>query len=56
MAFSGFADQTPVSVKRGLFGMMATKTGLARRLAYLVIHRVARVTAAVAKLFCRRSC
>jgi anion transporter len=41
MAFSGFADQTPWFLfGAGLFGMMATKTGLARRLAYLVIHRV----------------
>jgi len=41
VAFSGFADQTPWFLfGAGLFGMMATKTGLARRLAYLVIHRV----------------
>jgi solute carrier family 13 (sodium-dependent dicarboxylate transporter), member 2/3/5 len=41
VAFSGFADQTPWFLfGAGLFGMMATKTGLARRLAYLIIHRV----------------
>ncbi len=41
VAFSGFADQTPWFLfGAGLFGMMATKTGLARRLAYMVIHRV----------------
>lgn len=41
VAFSGFADQTPWFLfGAGLFGMMATKTGLARRLAYLVIQRV----------------
>jgi solute carrier family 13 (sodium-dependent dicarboxylate transporter), member 2/3/5 len=41
VAFSGFADQTPWFLfGAGLFGMMATKTGLARRLAYLIIQRV----------------
>ena len=41
VAFSGFADQTPWFLfGAGLFGMMATKTGLGRRLAYLVIRRV----------------
>ena len=41
IAFSGFADQTPWFLfGAGLFGMMATKTGLARRLAYLIIQRV----------------
>jgi len=41
VAFSGFADQTTWFLfGAGLFGMMATKTGLARRLAYLVIQRV----------------
>jgi solute carrier family 13 (sodium-dependent dicarboxylate transporter), member 2/3/5 len=41
VAFSGFADQTAWFLfGAGLFGMMATKTGLARRLAYLVIQRV----------------
>ena len=41
VAFSGFADQTPWFLfGAGLFGMMATKTGLARRLAYMVIQRV----------------
>jgi len=41
VAFSGFSDQTPWFLfGAGLFGMMATKTGLARRLAYLVIQRV----------------
>lgn len=40
-AFSGFADQTPWFLYgAGLFGMMATKTGLARRLAYIVMRRV----------------
>ena len=39
-AFSGFADQTAWFLfGAGLFGMMATKTGLARRLAYLIIQR-----------------
>ena len=41
IAFSGFADQTPWFLfGAGLFGMMATKTGLGRRLAYLIIGRV----------------
>jgi hypothetical protein len=41
LAPSGFADQTSWFLfGAGLFGMMATKTGLARRLAYLVIHRL----------------
>jgi anion transporter len=41
VAFSGFADQTPWFLfGAGLFGMMATKSGLARRLAYMVMHRV----------------
>jgi anion transporter len=41
VAFSGFADQTAWFLfGAGLFGMMATKTGLARRLAYLIIQRV----------------
>ena len=36
-AFSGFADQTPWFLfGAGLIGMMATKSGLARRLAYTV--------------------
>lgn len=40
-AFSGFADQTPWFLfGAGLMGMMATKSGLARRLAYMVMHRV----------------
>src|SRR6267154_1614150 len=40
-AFSGFADQTPWFVFCVLLiGMMATKSGLARRLAYLVMRRV----------------
>lgn len=40
-AFSGFADQTAWFLfGAGLFGMMATKTGLARRLAYSVLQRV----------------
>ncbi len=39
-AFSGFADQTPWFLfGAALLGMMATKSGLARRLAYLVIRR-----------------
>jgi solute carrier family 13 (sodium-dependent dicarboxylate transporter), member 2/3/5 len=41
MAFSGFADQTPWFIFCvSLIGMMATKSGLARRLAYLVMQRV----------------
>jgi len=40
-AFSGFADQTAWFVFCvSLIGMMATKSGLARRLAYLVMRRV----------------
>lgn len=40
-AFSGFADPTPWFLfGAGLFGMMATKSGLARRLAYMVMRRV----------------
>src|SRR6202521_4147875 len=40
-AFSGFADQTPWFLFCvSLIGMMATKSGLARRLAYLVLRRV----------------
>jgi sodium-dependent dicarboxylate transporter 2/3/5 len=40
-AFSGFADQTPWFLFCvSLIGMMATKSGLARRLAYLVMRRV----------------
>ncbi len=40
-AFSGFADQTPWFLfGAGLIGMIATKSGLARRLAYLVMRRV----------------
>jgi anion transporter len=40
-AFSGFADQTPWFLfGAGLIGMMATKSGLARRLAYIVMARV----------------
>jgi sodium-dependent dicarboxylate transporter 2/3/5 len=40
VAFGGFADQTPWFLfGAGLFGMMATKSGLARRLAYMVIER-----------------
>ncbi|MGD0436856.1 MAG: SLC13 family permease, partial [Bryobacteraceae bacterium] len=39
-AFSGFADQTPWFLfGAALLGTMATKSGLARRLAYLVIRR-----------------
>jgi anion transporter len=41
VAFSGFADETPWFLFGAiLFGMMATKSGLARRLAYLVMRRV----------------
>ena len=41
MAFGGFATETPWFLfGAGLFGMMATKSGLARRLAYLVMLRV----------------
>jgi len=40
-AFSGFADQTPWFLfGAGLIGMMATKSGLARRLAYMVMSAV----------------
>ena len=40
-AFSGFADQTPWFVfGAALMGMMATKSGLARRLAYMVMASV----------------
>jgi anion transporter len=40
-AFSGFADQTPWFLfGAGLIGMMATKSGLARRLAYIVMSKV----------------
>ncbi len=40
-AFSGFATETPWFLfGAGLFGMMATKSGLARRLAYKVMLRV----------------
>ena len=40
-AFGGFADETPWFLFGAiLFGMMATKTGLARRLAYLVMGRI----------------
>jgi anion transporter len=40
-AFSGFADQTPWFLFCvSLIAMMATKSGLARRLAYLVMRRV----------------
>ncbi len=39
-AFGGFADPTPWFVfGAGLLGAMATKSGIARRLAYLVIRR-----------------
>jgi solute carrier family 13 (sodium-dependent dicarboxylate transporter), member 2/3/5 len=41
LAFSGFADDTPWFLFGAiLFGSMAGKTGLARRLAYLVVARV----------------
>src|SRR2546426_3600897 len=41
IAFGGFADETPWFLFGAiLFGMMATKSGLARRLAYLVMLRV----------------
>jgi anion transporter len=41
VAFGGFADETPWFLFGAiLFGMMATKSGLARRLAYLVMRRV----------------
>ncbi len=40
-AFSGFADQTPWFLfGAALIGMMASKSGLARRLAYLVMRRM----------------
>jgi anion transporter len=41
VAFGGFADETPWFLFGAiLFGMMATKSGLARRLAYLVMLRI----------------
>jgi len=41
VAFSGFADDTPWFLLGAvLFGSMASKTGLARRLAYMVVARV----------------
>lgn len=41
VAFSGFADETAWFLFGAiLFGMMATKSGLARRLAYLVMLRI----------------
>jgi sodium-dependent dicarboxylate transporter 2/3/5 len=41
VAFGGFADQTPWFLfGAALLGMMATKSGLARRLAYIVMRRV----------------
>ena len=41
VAFSGFATDTPWFLfGASLFGVMATKTGLARRLAFLVMKRV----------------
>src|SRR5215469_8421489 len=41
VAFGGFADQTPWFLfGAGLLGMVATKSGLARRLAYLVMRRI----------------
>ena len=40
VAFSGLVDQTPWFLfGAGLIGMMATKSGLARRLAYMVMRR-----------------
>lgn len=40
-AFSGFADQTPWFLfGAGLIGMMAAKSGLARRLAYMIMANV----------------
>ena len=40
LAFSGLVDQTPWFLfGAGLIGMMATKTGLARRFAYMVMRR-----------------
>ena len=41
VAFSGFADDTPWFLMGAiLFGTIASKSGLARRLAYLVMRRV----------------
>src|ERR1700722_593219 len=41
VAFSGLVDQTPWFLfGAGLIGMMATKTGLAKRFAYMVMRRV----------------
>ena len=41
LAFAGFADSTPWFLMGAvLFGVMATKSGLARRLAYLVMRAV----------------
>jgi len=43
VAFSGFATDTPWFLfGAALFGAMATKTGLARRIAFLVMQRVGR--------------
>jgi sodium-dependent dicarboxylate transporter 2/3/5 len=43
VAFSGFANDTPWFLfGAGLFGAMATKTGLARRIALFVMRRVGR--------------
>src|SRR5262245_55594023 len=40
VAFGGFAEPTPWFLfGAGLFGMMATKSGLARRVAFLVLRR-----------------
>lgn len=43
VAFSGFATDTPWFLfGAALFGLMATKTGLARRIAFVVMQRVGR--------------
>jgi di/tricarboxylate transporter len=44
-AFSGYANQTPWFLfGAAMIGMMASKSGLARRLAYLVMRRVGGAT------------
>jgi len=48
VAFSGFATDTPWFLfGAALFGAMATKTGLARRIAFVVMQRVGRTYARV---------
>src|SRR3954468_18371487 len=48
VAFSGFATDTPWFLfGAALFGAMATKTGLARRIAFVVMQRVGKTYARV---------